>query len=482
MGCAASTSAEDDPLSYLISSDKWEGAMNWIKENSSGDEFTLRRDILAYSLAYYVNDEVHNELILRLLEMGPEKIGSNLKTRVNSWQPGCSAIQVNLEAVDLEVYSKLIKLKEWALDEIKPAFVRAVRIGSFNHVRMIVGMSNLTLVKTLMWGIIPHFPVEEVEIILNKINMEKAANRINLQLENDSQVLAQNERGVERVLFYSGVTALSISCLEYVEEVSCAIIDSGADWTIVDSIGYTAFDYCIFYGNLSVARYMISKSKTCKKKHELIDKIMVKVKCGICKIETKDCKYKHCLTCNFQVCHKCFENKPELKEIKNEAENPEVDPEPQSVEKNHDQPKEIRKHKKLVMISYNVKSCSRVAKAMRSVLEKEETAKPWICEQDLKPGQDWRSTIGKVVMACDVFVMLVNEEWIESGECNDEYNVAKARNLKNQRPLMIPVFMGKDILEKEHEKVYSLTSNYNFLIFDNHMKVDELCGSIKGLL
>lgn len=476
MGCSTSTVSEEDPLSYLLSTDKWEGALNWLEDNHKEDDFVMRNDILSFSLVFYVNDEVHNKVILRLIELSSDKEVTPLRFRTKTWASGSSAISINLSKLAIDVYAKLIAFKRWPLHQIKAAYVGAMKEGSFQHVRLIAELDYFPLVYVLVWGIIALFPVEEVGILLDKVDREKQKERINFSLDNEIE-LYEN-----RAYFSVGTTALMVSCSDYIDEVSCAILDAGADWTMTNAEGETAFEMCMKFGNVAAARYIINKTNTCRKGHRLEVKTMIRVRCKICMQEPKDCRFNTCQACGFNICHECFENKGKL--VIHKEKNTEMGSPLKTVESRDakDDVSEKRMHKKSVMISYNVKTCSKVAKSIRSSLDKSGVARPWMCEQDLKPGQDWRSTIGKVVMACDVFVMLINKEWLDSGECNDEYNIAKSRNIKTQRPLMIPIFVGKELADVEHEKVYSLKSNYNFLIFFDDGGIETLCESILGLL
>lgn len=48
---------------------------------------------------------------------------------------------------------------------------------------------------------------------------------------------------------------------------------------------------------------------------------------------------------------------------------------------------------------------------------------------DMSGGEQYRNAIVHAASACTYFIILLNQEWGLSGECEDEYNLAKRKNL-----------------------------------------------------
>eukprot|EP00299_Pterocystis_sp_00344_P006297 c18104_g1_i1.p1 GENE.c18104_g1_i1~~c18104_g1_i1.p1 ORF type:complete len:541 (-),score=97.13 c18104_g1_i1:5-1543(-) len=67
----------------------------------------------------------------------------------------------------------------------------------------------------------------------------------------------------------------------------------------------------------------------------------------------------------------------------------------------------------------------------------------FICE-DIAGGENFRTVIAENSMYCSYFVLLVDVEWVKSGECRFEFNMALRMNLKTGKPVIIPVLMSSD--------------------------------------
>jgi hypothetical protein len=81
-----------------------------------------------------------------------------------------------------------------------------------------------------------------------------------------------------------------------------------------------------------------------------------------------------------------------------------------------------------VMISINVKSMAKSAARLKTWLEA-HGVKVWVCTVNLSGGQDFREGIVHAAKRCAVFMPLINDAWARSGECKDEFNLAKRLNL-----------------------------------------------------
>lgn len=62
-----------------------------------------------------------------------------------------------------------------------------------------------------------------------------------------------------------------------------------------------------------------------------------------------------------------------------------------------------------------------------------------MCVDDLHGGEDFRDEIVLAVKKSSVFIPLLNDEWGASGECKDEFNFAKRRNLTTGKPVFVPI-------------------------------------------
>ena len=138
-----------------------------------------------------------------------------------------------------------------------------------------------------------------------------------------------------------------------------------------------------------------------------------------------------------------------------------------------------------VMISLHVGSMAQSAGQLKTYLE-ELGLKVWICTVDLGGGEDFRDSIVEAVKSAKVFLPLINEEWALSGECKDEYNLAKRLNLtshergrtdrKDHRlPIIMPIaFSG--LRWDAHSHVELLAANTNFIVHD---KETLECGRVE---
>jgi len=128
-----------------------------------------------------------------------------------------------------------------------------------------------------------------------------------------------------------------------------------------------------------------------------------------------------------------------------------------------------------VMISLQVRTMNKSAFALKEYLEK-TGLKVWVCTQNLQGGDDYRTEIVNAVKSCKVFLPLINSEWADSGECADEFGLAKRLNLTShergntkegelRRPIFCPVAFP-NLVWNAHAHVELLAANTNFIVHD----------------
>jgi len=114
------------------------------------------------------------------------------------------------------------------------------------------------------------------------------------------------------------------------------------------------------------------------------------------------------------------------------------------------------------------------AQILASMLEK-YGINVWICV-NLLGGMDYRHEITEAVKKCHVMILLMNENWASSGECNDEFALAKRLNLTSHEsgrtprtsprlPILLPIAF-KDLEWGAHDHVQLLASSTNFIVHD----------------
>ena len=113
-------------------------------------------------------------------------------------------------------------------------------------------------------------------------------------------------------------------------------------------------------------------------------------------------------------------------------------------------------------------------------------------------GVDFRNAIVDAVKTCTIFLPLINDAWAKSGECSDEFSLAKRLHLtshetgrteRNQPrlPIFIP-FAFSDLDWNAHPHIQLLAASTNFLVHDAptlesgnvQKRVDDLLLSMNG--
>eukprot|EP00052_Salpingoeca_macrocollata_P032570 m.5985 g.5985 ORF g.5985 m.5985 type:complete len:370 (-) comp3887_c0_seq1:44-1153(-) len=127
-----------------------------------------------------------------------------------------------------------------------------------------------------------------------------------------------------------------------------------------------------------------------------------------------------------------------------------------------------------VMISLHVGSSRGSAEAIKAYLLSLGVPEVWICTE-MGGGADFRAAIHNAVDSCDVFLPLMNQQWADSGECYDEYSLARRKNLTSfergvtskgqpRKPVFVPIALPGLDWSAPHIEV--LASYTNFLVHD----------------
>jgi len=118
-----------------------------------------------------------------------------------------------------------------------------------------------------------------------------------------------------------------------------------------------------------------------------------------------------------------------------------------------------------IMVSFNVATLGRFAKTMYTSLERDART-CWICTQSIPLGVEWRDAIQSAVEGSSHFVMLINDEWLKSGECQHEYKIALALYNKHKRPKMLPVIFP-DVQKMDTGVLLGIAANFNCIQVDD---------------
>jgi len=124
------------------------------------------------------------------------------------------------------------------------------------------------------------------------------------------------------------------------------------------------------------------------------------------------------------------------------------------------------------MLSIHVKTMAASALELQKYLES-FGIKTWVCTQ-MQGGTNYRDEIVSCVRQCYAFVPLINDEWGASGECEDEFSLAKRRNLTSyemktavapqpRRPVIVPIAFP-NLTWSKYSHVELLASKTNFIV------------------
>ena len=101
----------------------------------------------------------------------------------------------------------------------------------------------------------------------------------------------------------------------------------------------------------------------------------------------------------------------------------------------------------------------------------------WIAPRNIRPGEDWASSITNAISEADVFFILYSKHSIKSSQCAKEIGIADRK-----KKYIIPYKI--DDTEPEGAFDYYLTGCQWFIINPStgEYKMDELCDTIKGVI
>ena len=97
-----------------------------------------------------------------------------------------------------------------------------------------------------------------------------------------------------------------------------------------------------------------------------------------------------------------------------------------------------------VFVSLNCASSMGVAEELVTALHGAGIS-TWMCTS-MMPGENFRRSIVERVRRCRFFVPLINSNWLGSGECEWEYNIAQRLSITKKTPQICPVFLESTIV------------------------------------
>eukprot|EP01035_Chromulina_nebulosa_P038766 gene38766-52357_t len=136
--------------------------------------------------------------------------------------------------------------------------------------------------------------------------------------------------------------------------------------------------------------------------------------------------------------------------------------------------KSTERSKHLIMISLHVQSMQKSASLLKQFLES-QGYRVWICT-DMVGGVNYRTSIVDAVKSCTIFLPLINDSWAQSGECGDEFSLAKRLHLtshesgrttreKPRLPIFVP-FAFSNLDWNAYPHIQLLAASTNFIVHD----------------
>jgi len=117
-----------------------------------------------------------------------------------------------------------------------------------------------------------------------------------------------------------------------------------------------------------------------------------------------------------------------------------------------------------VFVSLNCASSMGVAEELVTALHGAGIS-TWMCTS-MMPGENFRRSIVERVRRCRFFVPLINSNWLGSGECEWEYNIAQRLSITKKTPQICPVFLESTIDPNSNWIVLALMTNQQVLFLD----------------
>ena len=136
-----------------------------------------------------------------------------------------------------------------------------------------------------------------------------------------------------------------------------------------------------------------------------------------------------------------------------------------------------------VFLSHHVGSMNKYAYQLHDKLQ-QLSVEPFICT-NMKPGDDFRSSITKNAVKCKIFIPFINEEWARSEECISEFNCALRSYNTRKAPQIVPIIIGGFgwIDVDKYPDVYNVTANTNCAVLqgnDWNKVFEEIIGAVKA--
>lgn len=130
-------------------------------------------------------------------------------------------------------------------------------------------------------------------------------------------------------------------------------------------------------------------------------------------------------------------------------------------------------YSKYVMLSFNVGTLGTFANLVHNELSQSKSTHCWSCTQSIPAGNEWRDSIQVAVEESTHFVMLINSEWIQSGECQHEYKIALSLYNKTKQPKMLPVVFPSGRKHLESGMGLGIAANFNCIFLEDEDATDE---------
>ena len=122
--------------------------------------------------------------------------------------------------------------------------------------------------------------------------------------------------------------------------------------------------------------------------------------------------------------------------------------------------------------TFFISLCTRQEKPIANALIKylkKKNIPNWCCLKDLSEGQEFRNEIISAVNTSKYFLILLTEDWVNSKECQYEYNMAERLNRKKGNPLIVPLVIDPEIEDKS-PVAFAILANYQGIFIDQESK------------
>ncbi|KAH9256320.1 hypothetical protein BASA81_005541 [Batrachochytrium salamandrivorans] len=133
----------------------------------------------------------------------------------------------------------------------------------------------------------------------------------------------------------------------------------------------------------------------------------------------------------------------------------------------------VGNYSKYVMLSFNVGTLGTFANLVHNELSQSKSTHCWSCTQSIPVGHEWRDSIQVAVEESTHFVMLINSEWIQSGECQHEYKIALSLYNKTKQPKMLPVVFPSGRKHLESGMGLGIAANFNCIFLEDEDATEE---------